>query len=147
MRRKERVSVARGFWFLTSERFWRGFSEAIKFMQDVATRCLIVPFLLPTKKLNFPLVSEDLTLVDHYVLLRHGFYIITPPLWPILNTARSIHCCFEDYWLFFYTKRPLQEVGLFCVRLIPFSSLWRANTRGTEKTTDLAQISDIGVWL
>ena len=43
-------------------------SEAIEFMQDVATWCLIVPFLLPTKKLNFPLVSEDPTLVDHYVL-------------------------------------------------------------------------------
>jgi len=39
-------------------------SEDIEFMQDVATMCLIVLFLLPTKKLNIPLVSEDPMLVE-----------------------------------------------------------------------------------
>ena len=45
-------------------------SEAIEFMPDVATWYLIVLFLssLPTKRPNLPLVSEDPTLVDHYVL-------------------------------------------------------------------------------
>jgi len=42
-------------------------AEAIEVMQDVATRCLVL-FLLPMKKLNLPLVSEHLTLVDHHVL-------------------------------------------------------------------------------
>ena len=42
-------------------------SEAIEVMQDVATRCLVL-FLLPTKKLNLPLVSEHPTLIDHCVL-------------------------------------------------------------------------------
>ena len=43
-------------------------SEAIEFMQDMVTRCLIVLSLLPTMKLKLPLVSEDPTLIDHYVL-------------------------------------------------------------------------------
>jgi len=43
-------------------------SEAIEVMRDVATRCLVVLFLLPTKQLNLPLVSDHPTLVDHHVL-------------------------------------------------------------------------------
>jgi len=39
-------------------------------MQDMTTWRLIVPFLLQTKKLNFPLVSEDPPLMYPYVCLR-----------------------------------------------------------------------------
>jgi len=38
-------------------------------MQDMTTWCLIVPFLLQMMKLNFPLVSEDPTLIGSYVCL------------------------------------------------------------------------------
>jgi len=38
-------------------------------MQDTTIWCLIVPFLLQTKKLKFPLVSENPTLIGPYVCL------------------------------------------------------------------------------
>jgi hypothetical protein len=71
-------------------------SEAIECMQDVAIRCLIVLFLLPTKKLNLRLVLED-PIVDHYVLAST---IISNLRWtssvgaPVIIT--NIPCTFWD---------------------------------------------------
>jgi len=44
-------------------------------MQDMTAWCVIVPFLLQTKKLNFPLVSEDHTLIGPYVCLSFHDYL------------------------------------------------------------------------